>query len=125
MLLIGILFSHSASARCIQDATDKDIPFELNVCAFEKYQLVEKEMNISYQKLVVRLNKFGENPDFAILNKKRLHALKNAQKIWLKYRDAECARRTLEYIDSSIEHAHLNDCLTALTKERTYHLQTQ
>jgi uncharacterized protein YecT (DUF1311 family) len=79
---------------------------------FEEYRKADKELNIVYNKLKLKLN---------ITDKT---ALINAQKAWLKFRDLNCKFTSKEDSEGGVIANKMKiDCLTQSTHERINELK--
>ena len=117
VFLIKILFlilsaNIYAQRQCDIDAINNGSQFAMNECASIEYHKSDKILNDTYKQL---LNIHKNNKVF-IAN------LKTAQKIWIKFRDAE-AKMILTYADMPGNHGTMNSMLwsgelQALTEQR-------
>lgn len=81
-----------------------------NACARYKYEKADAEMNRVYGQLMSQLA--GEND-------KDQQKLRQAQSLWLQYRDANCESEASIYEGGSIRPAIYGHCLASVTEERT------
>ena len=81
-----------------------------NACARYKYEQADAEMNRVYLKLMSELAGFDV---------KDQEKLKQAQMLWLKYRDSNCESEASIYEGGSIRPAIYGHCLASITQERT------
>jgi uncharacterized protein YecT (DUF1311 family) len=81
-----------------------------NACARHQYEQADSEMNRVYGQLMSRLVGF---------NGKDQQKLRQAQMLWLKYRDSNCESEASIYEGGSIRPAVYNHCLASMTQERT------
>lgn len=110
-----------AAALLLQAAQASDDPcFEkaqtqaaLNQCASDAYKRADGDLNRLYKQMTARLS-----ADDAVRQR-----LVDAQRKWLKFRDAECAFQTIRTVGGSIQPMNVNGCLTDLTRERVMQLQ--
>lgn len=79
-------------------------------CARYKYEKADAEMNRVYGQLMSQLA--GEND-------KDQQKLRQAQSLWLQYRDANCESEASIYEGGSIRPAIYGHCLASVTEERT------
>lgn len=89
---------------------------EVNACSQRESEKADAEMNVSYQRLMSSLAE-GEDGE------KDQQKLKQAQLLWLKYRDANCESEASIYEGGTIHPAIYNLCLASVTKERTERLK--
>lgn len=114
-LIFSAFFSTSALAtdkhesNCLQTAQNQT---ELNDCAVQTYKNADREMNAAYKKV---MNTLKSSPQ-------KSKALLQAQRAWLKFRDADCAFLNSNSTDGSINAMNNALCLSERTTERIYFL---
>jgi uncharacterized protein YecT (DUF1311 family) len=79
-------------------------------CARAKYKQADAEMNRVYEQLMSELA--GDDD-------KARQKLRQAQLLWLQYRDANCESEASIYEGGSIRPAIYSLCLASVTQERT------
>lgn len=94
----------AAAVDCSNAGTQADI----NECAVKALANDDKTLNAKYQELLGRL---GDLPDTAA-------ALKDAQRAWIKFRDAECTFASSGVAGGSIQPMVVADCQRIITEER-------
>ena len=82
---------------------------EANACSRREYEKGDVEMNDVYRQLMSELG--GESD-------KDQQKLRQAQQLWLQYRDANCESEASVYEGGTIRPAIYNLCLASLTRER-------
>lgn len=111
-LIFSVFFSTSALAtdklesNCLQKAQSQ---VELNDCAAQTYKNADGEMNTAYKKVMDMLKSSPE----------KSKALLQAQRAWLKFRDADCAFFSSNSAGGSINAMNNALCLSERTTERT------
>lgn len=111
-LIFSAFFSISALAadkpesNCLQTAQNQT---ELNDCAAQTYKNADREMNTAYKKVMDTLKS----------SPKKSKALLQAQRAWLKFRDADCAFLSSNSAGGSINAMNKALCLSERTTERT------
>lgn len=93
-----------AGDQCDSGATQA----ELNECSAQAYQMSDDELNEAYQALVGQLSN----------NTRSLEKLRDAQRAWIDFRDAECAYVSSVVEGGSAQSMVRNGCLEALTASR-------
>lgn len=93
---------------------DNETQVGANACARHKYEQADAEMNRVYGQLISALA--GEND-------KDQQMLREAQTLWLKYRDSNCKSEASIYEGGSIRPAVYSHCLASITQERTRRMQ--
>ncbi|SNY98236.1 lysozyme inhibitor LprI family protein [Halomonas sp. hl-4] len=112
LLSIGLLVSSSvvtADAGCDNESTQ----LALTECSAQAYQSADDELNEAYQALVSKLEK----------NPATLEKLRDAQRAWISFRDAECALESGGVEGGSAQPMVRNGCLATLTQQRTARLR--
>ena len=84
--------------------------FENNLCSRRQYETADAEMNTAYKQLMQELTGYKSNhrPKF-----------REAQSLWLKYRDANCDSEASIYEGGTIRPTVYYSCLASVTRERT------
>lgn len=103
-------WSYSALAT---DCGGRGSQTELNECEGANFKQADARLNAVYAKLLNKVSAAGQSK------------LRDAQKSWIKFRDAQCAFETLGTIDGSIHGMVVALCLTDLTEQQTKRLQRQ
>jgi uncharacterized protein YecT (DUF1311 family) len=85
-----------------------------NACARYKFEKADAEMNRVYGLLLSQLA--GETD-------KDQQKLRQAQSLWLQYRDANCDSEASIYEGGSIRPAIYSHCLASVTQERTIRMK--
>lgn len=114
-LLSIVAFSQRKSTRrdpCAGVVTQADV----NDCSRREYEKADAEINSVYQQLMSSLAE-GEGGDVD------QQKLKQAQLLWLKYRDADCESEASIYEGGTIRPAVYNLCLASVTRERAKRLK--
>lgn len=86
---------------------------EMNLCEGDNFEQADSQLNAVYARLMKKIGAAGQSK------------LREAQKSWIAYRDAQCAFETLGAIDGSIHGMVSAQCLTDLTRQQTKRLQHQ
>ena len=85
----------------------------MNLCAQQAYQASDAKLNQAYHALERTVSKGGRD------------RLRQAQRAWLAYRDAQCAFETASTADGSVHPMILAGCLDGLTQAQTARLLAQ
>ncbi|MFO1123889.1 MAG: lysozyme inhibitor LprI family protein [Methylocystis sp.] len=85
----------------------------MNLCESDNFKQVDAQLNAVYAKLMKKISPVGQSK------------LREAQKSWISYRDAQCAFDTLGTLDGSIHTMVAAQCLAELTENQTKRLQHQ
>jgi len=113
LLLFGLFLLTAENTSSAQTPTqaealckDAKTQREMNECLAAAYQKADEELNVFYSSL---RKKIGE-----VSFKK----LQEAQRAWLKYRDANCEADSALYEGGSIQSAMRSGCLERVTRGR-------
>ncbi|HKP47005.1 MAG TPA: lysozyme inhibitor LprI family protein [Pyrinomonadaceae bacterium] len=101
------------SQKKADECNDPQSQAEMNICAGKKYQAADAKLNRTYRRLA------------AMLSGEQKTQLKDAQTVWLKYRDANCLFVADEYKGGSIRPLIYASCLDDVTTNRTKELEAQ
>ena len=90
---------------------------EMNRCAAEAARAADAEMNRAAAQVMRQFveHQGGENGEAA-------RRLRDAQRTWLAFRDAQCALAGVEALGGSLEPYLVGDCLKNMTEQRTVEL---
>ena len=90
---------------------------EMNRCAAEAARAADAEMNRAAAQVMraFAANHGGENGEAA-------RRLRDAQRTWLAFREAQCALAGVEALGGSLEPYLVGDCLKTMTEQRTVEL---
>jgi uncharacterized protein YecT (DUF1311 family) len=86
---------------------------EMNDCEGRKFKKADAALNAAYAKLSAKVSVEGKAK------------LVEAQRAWIKYRDAQCAFETHGTVTGSIHPLEVALCETELTEEQTKRLDRQ
>jgi uncharacterized protein YecT (DUF1311 family) len=90
--------------------SDNETQAGANACARYEYDKAVVEMNEVYQHLMSELAEYDD---------KARQKLRQAQLLWLQYRNANCESEAAIYEGGSIRPAVYSHCLASVTQERT------
>jgi len=101
MMLLAALLAASAP-NCAAAMTQAD----MSQCAAERYRNADAALNAAWKKLMAQAG--ASKPAYVA-----------AQRLWIQYRDADCAAEGKASEGGSIHGMVLSDCLAQLTEVRT------
>lgn len=101
------------SLATARDCGALDTQIDLNVCEGEHLAKADAALNAAYAKLTAKITAGGKAK------------LVEAQRAWIKYRDAQCDFETLGTTGGSIHVMEVAICRAELTKAQTKRLQLQ
>jgi len=109
MLFASLLLATPALAEDV-DCNNAMTQPDMNVCSGKGYQAADRLLNSTYAKLMAAADES---------DKKRL---RNAERAWIAFRDAQCAYETSASIDGTIHPMEVSGCYTSKTIARTKEL---
>jgi uncharacterized protein YecT (DUF1311 family) len=101
-----VMMAGTAAVRAQECDRSDDTQQMMNICAGEDYQASDASLNAAYQNLAGASDAEGRK------------LLQAAQRAWIAFRDAECARSTAASEGGSLHPLEMSQCLTRLTDER-------
>jgi len=118
LLAFPLLFASSGSfAQSSDPCKTLASTLDDNMCAKQKFDIQDHQLNNLYQALLKQLSSSGEN---AGATKKLLIA---AQRKWVEFRDADCTAQSALYKGGSVAPQIDEGCMTAHTEQRIKELQ--
>ncbi|MDJ1464299.1 lysozyme inhibitor LprI family protein [Nitratireductor sp. GZWM139] len=109
-----LLFASSAPLHADElDCDDAQTQADMTQCAGKSYQAADKKLNARYGDAMKR---YESNEEARTL-------LRDAQRAWIAFRDAECDLATLGVRGGSIEPMIRAQCLEDLTEDRSDQLE--
>jgi uncharacterized protein YecT (DUF1311 family) len=108
-----ILASAGVAGATAKDCASLQTQTDLTLCAAKYFEEADARLNETFNRLSAKLGA-EERPK-----------LIEAQRAWIKYRDAQCAFETQLTTGGSIHPMEVAQCAAALTKEQTRKLERQ
>lgn len=109
MLTVAVMLAMPAFAfahdKCYDDAKDQPA---LNACADAAFKKSDKKLNELYKQIETRLNDDADTTKLLV----------QAQRDWIKFRDAECAFQTTGAAGGSMMPMLVAQCMDSLTQSR-------
>ena len=112
-LLMALPAAAQTANRTKSAACDGTTQSEMSACAQDALQHADTALNASYRRLTARLS---GTPAAA-------RSLVEAQRAWIRFRDAECDFSTVGYEGGSIRPMLTSQCLERMTRQRTAALE--
>ncbi len=112
--------SSMAAAQTADPCKTQDNTIEINECGKIELAKKDKELNAAYQQLLKKLAPADKSDDTKYAEVKK--QLIEAQKNWIKYRDADCSAKYTLYEQGSIRGIVHLSCLIQRTEQRTKEL---
>jgi|GEM_PF-437287 len=109
LLVLAPAVARAQPSACIDKARTQ---LDMNMCAADEYAVADSVLNAVYRQVV------------AELDSAHLAFLREAQRAWIPFRDADCALEGAEFAGGSIRPMIEMMCLTRETRRRTGQLRT-
>jgi len=109
LILAGIALLLAQPARADEDCSGQATQLEMNACASRNFDAADAALNAAYREIVSRL---GGDEATRVL-------LRDAQRAWVTFRDAECRFSTSGVAGGSIHPLIYATCLADVTAART------
>lgn len=128
LILPLMLQSADALPECDETAADKGIQYAMNQCVYRDYLIADAEMNAQW-KITAAAMKARELEFIADGGRRNdtreghFSGLLEAQRSWLRYRDAHCQVEAYTARGGSMEPLVNWGCKAGLTRERTEQLK--
>lgn len=120
-MLVAILL---AAAQPQWNCDDPQVQQEMNWCAAKSYEAADAALNRQWPRTVAAMKERDARLDRAYDDRPGyFETLLEAQRAWLKYRDAHCASEGFWARGGSLEPLLVATCKRKLTEERTQQLQ--
>ena len=112
VLAAGVMLAAASPLAAQQgECDDARTQSDMNLCATDRYQAADAEMNRAYAQLR------------AAIDAEERSALLDAQRAWLRFRDAHCAFEAAGFRGGSMQPMIEANCLAAVTRDRTKQLK--
>lgn len=115
-----LVTAQGKAANCAEPETDE----QGTECATADFDKATKELNAVYEKLMA--TKTEQDKEAAAENSpygSQVDALKNSQRAWIAFRDAQCALVGLQFAGGTIQSTMETSCHADLTKARIAELE--
>ncbi|MFK7944487.1 MAG: lysozyme inhibitor LprI family protein [Paracoccaceae bacterium] len=116
-----VFLSLNLSAKAL-DCANAQTQFDMNQCADLDWQRADKALNAEYKRARARMRQLDQDLP-ANLEGAEI-ALRDAQRAWIKYRDAACVAEGFLFRGGTMEPLIVSTCMASLTEARTRGLQT-
>lgn len=119
-LIILITLACASSFTHALDCSKASNTMEINECASIEQQKVEVKLNQVYQRVMKGMEKdYASDGNFAGMKK----AFVNAQRAWIKFREADCDAVYQKHIGGTIRNVMHISCMQAHAKKRIVDLE--
>lgn len=102
------------------DCAEAVTQMEMNICAEEEWQAADAELNSTYQEVMAEMKQMDADLPEELQGAEV--ALRDAQRAWISYRDANCTAAGFKMRGGSAEPLLVYGCLRSLTETRTQEL---
>lgn len=128
MISILLLLSSPELPECDQEAMDAGVQSAMNICAAHEFAAADADLNAQWSitKAAMKERDEGWNESGSPAWDKRpgyTASLLEAQRAWIKYRDAHCRVEGYTARGGSLEPLLVSTCKTTLTEARTAQLR--
>lgn len=96
---------------------------EMRQCSYAEYQAADKELNAAYAKVIKSLKEtYGREEIKQAGGQDPVADLKDAQRKWVAFRDANCRSLGTQMLGGSGQQTIVAGCLSSMTKDRVKEL---
>jgi uncharacterized protein YecT (DUF1311 family) len=115
---VPVLFTLAAPVAAQEvDCSNAMAQQDLNICAERDWQKADKALNVTYKTVIAEAKAMdGDLPDYL---RGAETALREAQRAWVAFRDANCAVAGFPMRGGSAEALLVYGCLRQMTLDRT------
>lgn len=110
LLAISTLSARAQDRKDGPPCSDKTSTMEISECVMEDAKVWDKRLNTAYQALLPFVDPEQREP------------LRKAQRLWIQYRDANCAFYAAH--EGTISRILVADCMWTMTRDRTLELES-
>jgi len=125
---LALVLQSAELPPCNQDRADEGIQQEMNICAAHDLKAADDALNVQWT--ITRDKMKSQDADYEAYQSTwddgqpgYFESLLEAQRAWLKYRDAHCRLDGYNARGGSLEPLLVTTCKTALTTARTEELR--
>lgn len=125
---ILLLAQATSLPPCDQEAADRGVQSDMNICAQREYLEADTELNAQWRKTREHMRRSDTNAQDHIDPARDdrsgyFETLLTAQRAWIAYRDAHCRSEGYYARGGSLEPLLVSTCKTQLTRQRTQQLR--
>jgi len=127
--LLLLLAQPEGLPECDQEAAERGIQSDMNICAYRDYLIADEALNAQWRltsdAMKQRDRSWAEynTPPRSDDRPGYFETLINAQRAWITFRDAHCRSEGYVARGGSLEPLLVSTCKTALTEARTEQLR--
>ncbi len=129
MIAAIILLAQATSLPpCDQEAADRGVQSDMNICAHREYLAADEKLNAQWIETREHMRKMDANTKGHIDPARDdrpgyFDTLLEAQRAWIAFRDAHCRSEGYYARGGSLEPLLVSTCNTQLTRQRTQQLR--
>ena len=118
---VSLLAPTSLRAQSTPDCKDPQTQAEMNICAGAAYKAADAELNAAYAKAIAQMKEMDADlpPELKGAEK----TLREAQRVWIPYRDKACEAYGFLARGGTMESMLVGNCLTEVTLARIKELK--
>jgi len=118
MKLLILVFALIASGSSFAlDCSKADNTIDINQCAQIQQAKTDEELNEVYKRVLAMLDGIDKEPDQRIKSDLKAGLIK-AQRLWVKFREADCANVYDFWSNGTIRSVMYSDCMRARAEQR-------
>jgi uncharacterized protein YecT (DUF1311 family) len=122
--LLLVLSQAGAAATVDEECVDPQNQQAMNMCALADYEAADAEMNRQWAQTVAAMKEADSEVDPEYDKQPGYYeTLLDAQRAWLKYRDAHCLGESFSFRGGSGQPMMDSGCKAGLTRQRTEQLR--
>lgn len=132
LFFVGLLWGGHTFADELPNCIDPQSQMEMTYCASIDYEAADADLNALWPSIVAAAKASDEYVAEQVEGTgvpTTLEALRNAQRAWIKFRDAQCEYEAYEVFGGTMQPMVGSLCLARLTRERiqvlSYALETR
>lgn len=103
------------------DCADAITQSEMNICAADQWQAADRDLNVTYRGVMAEMKLIDADLPAELRGAEQ--ALREAQRAWITFRDANCKAAGFRMRGGSAEPLLVYGCLRDLTETRTQELR--
>jgi len=124
VIALALYLAASGPAAPQWNCADPGPQQEMNYCAAQDFNKADGALNAQWKKTAAEMKRRDAEWDAAYDKRPGYFAtLLDAQRAWIKYRDAHCTTSGYLFRGGSMESFMVSTCKTGLTNDRTQQLQ--
>jgi uncharacterized protein YecT (DUF1311 family) len=115
------IFPFVAAAQEV-DCNNQVTQLDMNMCSYEEWQAADARLNRIYSEAIAFLQ--AADRDYPPEGATEEDRLRNAQRTWVAFRDANCDAAGFQMRGGSAEPLLINGCMRSMTEDRIAELES-